>query len=101
MEAIIELISTVGFPIALVLLLGWFIFKIYTDTTKANKENMEQVQARCKEREEKLYQEIAQNREVTAQAVATIGLYAERLEGIQRDINDIKTDITIITEHIS
>lgn len=99
----IEIISTLGFPIACVLAMGIFIYKIYDDM-KAEKEvsrqeskaNMEAVQARCKEREEKLYEEIKANREVNAQAVATIGRYAEKLDVIQQDIHDIKNDITVI-----
>ena len=99
----IEVISTLGFPIACVLAMGVFIFRIYTDmrtekeTFRAeNKANMEAVQARCKEREEKLYEEIKANREVNAQAVATIGRYAEKLDVIQQDIHDIKNDITVL-----
>ena len=99
----IEVISTVGFPIAVALAMGFFIYRIYQDmkaeketAREENKANMEKVQARCKEREEKLYEEIKQNREVNAQAVATIGRYAEKLDVIQQDIHDIKNDITII-----
>ena len=94
--AITEIISTVGFPIACVVFMGLFIFHIYKTTTEENKANMEKVQARCKEREDKLYEEIAQNREVNAQAIETIARYAEKLETIQTDINEIKTDITVI-----
>ncbi len=101
MEVFIDLITSLGFPIAICIALFWFIHKIYTDTTKSNKENMDNVQERCKEREEKLYQEIAANREVNAQAIATITLYADRLDNIQRDVNEIKTNITIISEHVN
>lgn len=94
--AITEIISTVGFPIACVVFMGLFIFHIYKTTTEENKANMEKVQARCKEREDKLYEVIAQNREVNAQAIETIARYAEKLETIQTDINEIKTDITVI-----
>ena len=69
---LIELIPTVGFPIVCVIALGAFVFYIYKQTTKENAANMEKVQARCKEREEKLYQEIKENREINAQAIATI-----------------------------
>lgn len=97
---VMELISTVGFPIAIAVVLGAFIFKIYNDEQKRNKENMEQVQARCKEREEKLYEEIKANREVIAEAVATISLYADSIKTIQHDIDEIKTDMTILTTKI-
>ena len=90
MEQFLELISNVGFPIALVIVLGWFIYKIYIDN-----------KADSKEREQKLYEEIKANREVNAQAIATIGMYADSINAIQRDISNIKTDITIITERIN
>lgn len=57
---------------------------------------MEQVQARCKEREEKLYEEIKENRAVNAKAIETIAHYAEKLDSIQDDVSEIKTDITIL-----
>lgn len=83
---VVELISTVGFPIALVLLLGWFIIKIYNDTTK-----------NAKEREEKLYTEIAENRKINEKAIETIALYADKLDTIQEDVAEIKKDIIILT----
>ena len=84
--AIAELISAVGFPIALVLMLGWFVYKIYNDTTKSSKE-----------REEKLYTEIAENRKINEKAIETIALYADKLDTIQEDVAEIKKDIIILT----
>lgn len=97
MTALVELIPTLGFPIVCVIAMGAFIFYIYKQTTKENAANMEKVQERCKEREEKLYQEIKENREINAQAIATIAQYAEKLEIIQEDIKEIKTDVTKLT----
>ena len=90
-------IGTIGFPIACAIGMAWFIYKIYVNTTKQNKENMEQVQARCKEREEKLYKEIEKNREINNKAIDTIAHYAEKLDIIQKDIGEIKNDIVVIT----
>ena len=95
-NAITSLITSVGFPIVCCLGMGWFIFKFYKDYTAESKANMEAVQARCKEREEKLYEEIKENREVNAQAIATIALYADRLDAIQHDVNEIKSDINVL-----
>lgn len=81
MEMVTNLISTVGFPIACVIGLGWFILRIYNDTT---------------EREDKLYEELANCRMVNEKAIDTIAHYAEKLDIIQSDINEIKTDITVI-----
>lgn len=99
MEPWVEIISTVGFPIACVIAMGAFIFYIYKQTTKENADNMAKVQARCKEREDKLYEELRLSRDVNARAIATIAHYAEKLDVIQKDISDIKTDITIIRSH--
>lgn len=96
MEPWVEIISTLGFPIACVIAMAAFIFHIYKQTTKENVENMEKVQARCKEREDKLYDELKLSREVNSKAIETIAHYAEKLDVIQKDISDIKTDITII-----
>ena len=90
MEAILQAITTVGFPIVCALVMGWFIYKIYVNTTDQNRANMEQVQQRCAEREEKLYQQINKAQEINGQAIATITLYAERLETIQADVKEIK-----------
>ena len=99
MEAWINIITTLGFPIACVIALAAFVFHIYKQTTKENITNMEKVQARCKEREDKLYSELAKSQEINNKAIETIAHYAEKLDVIQKDINDIKTDITIIRSH--
>lgn len=90
MDAILAAITQVGFPIVCAGVMGWFIYKIYTNTTVANKENMEKIQARCAEREEKLYNYIDKAQEINGQAIATITLYAERLDTIQADVKEIK-----------
>jgi stress response protein YsnF len=87
---IMTAITTVGFPIVCALVMGWFIYKIYTNTTQQNKEAMEQLQARCAEREERLYQQLEKNQEINGQAMATLALYAERLDTIQADVKIIK-----------
>lgn len=74
-----ELISTVGLPVALVIAMALFIFKLYKDSVK---------------REEKLTAEITENRLVNTKAIETIALYTERLTGIESDIKEIK-DIVI------
>lgn len=77
-----EFITTLGFPIACVIALGVFVFKIYNQSV---------------DREGKLMIEIAENRKVNEKAIDTIAHYAEKLDTIQEDIKEIKTDITILT----
>jgi len=79
---ITELIASVGFPMACVIAMGYFIFNIYKKSV---------------ERENTLMTEIKENREVNAKALETIAHYAEKLDTIQKDIADIKTDLTILT----
>lgn len=101
MEAFIELIPTLGFPIVCVIALAAFVFIIYRNTTKEHSETINRLQEESAAREDRLYGEIAKNREVNAQAIATIALYAERLDTIQRDVNEIKEDVLVIAEKIS
>ena len=93
---IVEIIPTLGFPIICVLLLGWFILKIYNDTTKQNKENMAAVQARCQEREDKLYIQLEKQNEINGRFAEIIAQYDVKLDTIQTDISEIKTDIAVI-----
>lgn len=78
---ITELISTLGFPMACVIAMGFFIYKIYK---------------KSEDREDKLMLEIEENRRINADAIATIGKYATSIDTIKEDIREIKTDITII-----
>ena len=95
-SAITNIISNLGFPIASCLCLAWFGWYMVKNTNEINAKNMEQVQNRCKEREEKLYEEIKANREINAKAIETIAHYAEKLDVIQSDIKEIKQDVSMI-----
>lgn len=97
LAAIAELIPTLGFPILCVIGLGWFILKIYQDTTRQNKENMEAVQARCKEREDKLYIQLEKQNEINGKFANIIAQYDIKLDTIQTDISDIKADLNILS----
>jgi hypothetical protein len=81
----IELIGTIGFPIACVLALGIFVYKLWQQSVQ---------------REQTLMTEIAENRLVNEKAIETIAHYADRLDAIQADIGEIKNDIVIITTKI-
>ena len=85
-EAITNLISALGFPVACVVAMGFFIWMIYKQSVA---------------REDKLYTELAASRIVNEKAIDTIAHYAEKLGVIKQDVSDIKTDVTILTEKIS
>ena len=78
MDAIVELISTVGFPIACVLALGFFIWKIYNQSVA---------------REAALLQEIKESREINGKFAELIAGYEVKLDEIRTDVKDIKNDI--------
>lgn len=99
----IEIISTLGFPIAAVIALAAFIYKIYTDMAndrdearEQHKADMEAIQARCKVREDRLYEEIKEGREINGKFAAIIAQYDIKLDTIQKDIDEIKQDVSII-----
>lgn len=76
---ITELITSLGFPIALVIAMGFFIWKIYQQSVT---------------REEKLMEEITENRLVNEKAIETLAVYAERIGSIEADVKEIKNIIS-------
>lgn len=75
---IIEIISTVGFPIACVIVLAAFVFKIWQQSVA---------------REEKLMAEITANRQVNERFAAIIASHSTQLEAIKNDVSEIKEKI--------
>ena len=76
-----ELISSVGLPIALVIAMGLFIYKIYR---------------KSEQREDALQAQIVESQRVNAEAIHTITLYAERLTTIESDVKEVKHDVSIL-----
>lgn len=99
-KAVETLISTIGFPTACCICMAWFIYTIYKNMVVNNEKNMENMQIRCQEREEKLYKELAENRKINDKALDTIRLYAERLTNIENSINHIESDVLIIKDRL-
>lgn len=80
-----EAIATLGFPIVCVVALAFFVWHIYKQSVI---------------REEKLMQEITENRLVNEKAIETIAQYAERLTHIEDNITEIKNDVVLIKDKI-
>ena len=90
---IAEFIPTLGFPIVVCGILGWFVFKIYKDTTKQNQDNMAALQERCQEREDKLYTQLEKQNTINGRFAEIIAQYEVKLEEIKEDVKEIKNDI--------
>lgn len=77
---ITELITTVGFPIAMVIALGAFVWRIYKQSVV---------------REDKLMSEITENRLVNQKFAEIIAQYEITLGEIKTDVKDIKDTLHI------
>lgn len=77
---ILEVIGTVGFPIAVAVAAGFFIYKLWQQSVK---------------REEVLMNEITENRVVNQQFAEIIAEYKITLGEIQSDVKDIKDTLHI------
>lgn len=80
MDIWVNLITQVGFPIAAVIALSFFVYKIYK---------------RSEEREDKLTEQLTKSQEVNAKAIETLTVYNERLGNIESDVKVIKENIII------
>lgn len=81
LEVFTNLITTLGFPIAVCILLFWYVWQVYKKSEK---------------REDELRAEIRENQEANREIVKVLATYAEKLDVIQDDVEQIKHDITTI-----
>lgn len=75
----IDVISKLGFPIAVCVAMGWFIWTLYKQSVT---------------RENKLYKEIEECHKINAQYANIITTYTDKLDVIQKDVATIKQDVT-------
>lgn len=89
MDMYIDVISTVGFPIACVIALGLFIYKAWNDMSKKGAE-----------REEKLYTMLASAQNSIDDALETNGKFLAQLEVMQENLTDISKDVDDIKDYL-
>lgn len=75
-----ELIATLGFPVVCVIALGYFVYKLWQQSVK---------------REEKLMEEITENRLVNTKFAEIIAKYEITLDEMKTDIKEIKDTLHI------
>ena len=85
MEVFVELVSTLGFPIAVCIALGWFIYQIYKKSL---------------DREDELRAEIKENQKINGKFATIIDRYSLEIGEIKSDVKEIKEDLIIISEKI-
>lgn len=83
------LIASVGFPIACVIALGWFVYKFYVDYTTNSKEREEKLMTFIQEEQTQMQSLVATN----AEFVEVLNSYKTDIEEIKHDVNDIKTEL--------
>lgn len=88
-NAIQSLIGTLGFPIACVIFLGWFVWKIWN-----------QQQSQNEKREEKLYSFISQAQVVNEKLTQTNSEFVAVLTEYKTDLESIKTDVNVIKNNM-
>ncbi|MCM1526696.1 MAG: hypothetical protein NC091_05560 [Bacteroides sp.] len=84
-----SMITSIGFPIAAVIALAWFIYKAFEKFT-----------AQSERREEKLYTVISQAQETNERLTATNSEFVEVLHSYKADLDEIKSDIGEIKENM-
>lgn len=77
---ITELIASLGFPIAVAIALGYFVYQLWKQSVK---------------REETLMNEITENRMINQKFAEIIGQYEVTLGEIKTDVKDIKETLNI------
>jgi hypothetical protein len=80
MDTFVELIGSLGFPIACVLALGVFVYKIWQQSV---------------EREKTLMSEITENRLINQRFAEIIAQYEIKLDEIKSDVKEIKDTLHI------
>lgn len=78
-----------GFPIACVIFLGWFVWKIWN-----------QQQSQNEKREEKLYSFISQAQVVNEKLTQTNSEFVAVLTEYKSDLESIKTDVNVIKNNM-
>lgn len=83
------MITSVGFPIACVIALGWFVFKFYTDSTKQSMSRENELMLFIKEEQMQMKNLVATN----AEFVEVLKCYKTDIETIKHDVSDIKIEL--------
>jgi predicted nucleic-acid-binding protein len=82
-EAFTTAVQTLGFPIACVLGLAWFVFKMYTSSQEQYAQQIKEIREDSKEREQIMYNQIEKFSETLNNFNSTLIRIDARVEGIE------------------
>lgn len=89
LNGIQQAISAFGFPVACVIFLAWFIWKIWNNQQDQNQN-----------REEKLYQYLGKANALNEQLTKTNSEFVDVLNTYKSDLETIKNDVTEIKQNL-
>lgn len=84
LNALAEIISSLGFPVVCVLGLGWFLHKVWINSREDMVKQMELMGERCQAREDKLYEQIDKFSDTLNNFNATLTRIDLRLEEVEK-----------------
>lgn len=87
---VIELIQTLGFPIVCVMACGYFIYKMYIDSTVRNKEQEEKLYVRLSEVNSANKSISESNKEISETNRKLVEQFTVDMQKVKEDISDIK-----------
>ena len=85
-ELVNSMIASVGFPIACVIALAWFVWNIWKQQQESNKEQIQACRDYNKAREEKYCQQIDKFNETLDNFNATLIKIDARLENVEKKL---------------
>ena len=86
MDAFLQAVSTVGFPIVAVLGCAWFIYQVWKKQQQATDAQIKQIYESCQKREDKLCEQVERFNETLINFNTTLAVIDKRLEIIETKI---------------
>lgn len=93
MNETVNMISTLGFPIAVCIALGWFIDKIISEYTQDNKDREKSIMAEMSKINDTNNELVQSNREVVRTNSLLVDEMTKKLSGIDMKLDDLREEI--------
>lgn len=84
LETIVDLVSSLGFPIVAVIALGFFVYKISLLYRNDYNNRIQEIESSAEKRENKFYEQLSESNEVLERFNDTLIRIDTKLESIER-----------------